>query len=62
MENRVQGLDVRRDREARREGQRRLFGRNQAIGLLVVALGVLVYRLVVMPAGTLFPAGWWLLW
>ena len=38
MKNRVLGLDVRRDREARREWQRRMFGRNQAIGLLVVAI------------------------
>ena len=62
MENRLRSLDVEQDREARRERQRRLFGRNQMIGLLVVALGVLVYRLLVIPAGMLFPVGWWRLW
>ncbi len=48
--------------EKTRDRQRLAFHRNQAIGLLVLAAGVLVYRLLRMPAGWALPAGWWRLW
>jgi len=48
--------------QARREAQKHVFRRNQAIGLLVIAAAVLTYRLLHTPAGWIFPAGWWRLW
>jgi len=62
VNNRLQSLDTRQQRTARREEQRRLFRRNQAIGLLLIALAVLIYRLLRTPSGWIFPAGWWRLW
>lgn len=46
----------------RREAQRLAFHRYQAIGLLLLAGAVLVYRLLHTPAGWALPAGWWRLW
>ncbi len=46
----------------RREEQGRAFRRNQAVGLLVLAGAVLVYRLLHTPSGWVLPAGWWRLW
>jgi hypothetical protein len=54
--------NVQQLRQARRDAQRRLFHRNQAIGLLLAAGAVLAYRLLHTPAGWLFPPGWWRLW
>ncbi len=62
MDNRLQPLNVQQERANSRERQRLLFRRNQYLGLLVVALGILVYRLLQIPSGTLFHAGWWRLW
>jgi len=62
VDNRLQSLDVQQQRAARRDEQRRLFRRNQAIGLLLIALAVLIYRLLHTPSGWIFPAGWWRLW
>jgi hypothetical protein len=53
---------VQQERVARRDAQRRAFYRNQAIGLLLAAGAVLVYRLLHTPTGWLFPQGWWRLW
>jgi hypothetical protein len=36
--------------------------RNQRLGLVLVALAVLVWRLAMVPRGWWFPAGWWRLW
>lgn len=52
----------RQERNARREAQRALFTQNQAIGLILVAVGVLAWRLLCTPSGWLFPTGWWRLW
>lgn len=54
--------DGRLQSRQRRDEQRRVFGRNQAIGVLVLAIAVLAYRLLHAPAGWIFPAGWWRLW
>jgi hypothetical protein len=62
VDNRLESYAVRQERDARREGQRKSFQRNQAIGLLVAAAAVLVYRLLHTPSGWLFPPGWWRLW
>jgi len=62
MNNKLESYGVQQERAARRESQRRLFYRNQAIGLLLAAAAVLAYRLLHTPSGWLFPAGWWRLW
>jgi hypothetical protein len=53
---------VEQERRARRDAQRLSFGRNQAIGLLILAGAVVAYRLLHTPAGWLFPPGWGRLW
>jgi hypothetical protein len=62
LDTKLVSYDVQQLRKARREAQRRLFHRNQAIGLLLAAAAVLVYRLLHTPAGWIFPQGWWRLW
>ena len=62
MDNKLISYNVQQERQARREAQRLLFHRNQAIGLLLAAAGVLAYRLLHTPSGWLFPPGWWRLW
>jgi hypothetical protein len=62
VDNKLIGYDVQQNRRARRVEQLRLFRRNQAIGLLLVAVMVLAYRLSRVPHGWLFPPGWWRLW
>ena len=36
--------------------------RSQRVGLVLVALAVLAWRLAHVPRGWWFPAGWWRLW
>jgi len=62
MDNKLIGYNVQQERQARREAQRRLFRRNQAIGLMLAAAAALAYRLLHTPSGWLFPPGWWRLW
>lgn len=62
MDNQLKSYAVQQERQARREAQRKAFHRNQAIGLLLAACGVLLYRLLHTPSGWLFPSGWWRLW
>ena len=62
MKNKLDSYGVEHDRAARRDQQRRLFHRNQAIGLLLAAAAVLAYRLAHTPSGWLFSPGWWRLW
>lgn len=38
------------------------FVRNQRLGLVLVALAFLLWRLTQVPRGWWFPAGWWRLW
>jgi hypothetical protein len=59
MDNRYKPLHVQQERSALRQIQHRLFQRNQAIGLLLVAAAILVYRLFHTHSGWLFPTGWW---
>jgi hypothetical protein len=43
----------------RREEQARLFRRNQAIGLVVIALAILLWWLFHTNPAWIFPTGWW---
>jgi hypothetical protein len=58
----VEDQALRREGRERRDEQRLAFHRNQAVGLLVLAGAVLVYRLLHTPPGWILPAGWWRLW
>jgi hypothetical protein len=62
MDHRLESLSAKRERQSARDRQRRVFHRNQAIGLLLAAAAVAAWRLLHMPAGWLFPPGWWRLW
>jgi hypothetical protein len=62
MDQRLKNYQIQQQRKSSRDEQRRLFHRNQAIGLLLAAAAVLIYRLLHTPAGWLFPPGWWRLW
>ena len=62
MNNKMESYAVQQERSTRREVQRQFFRRNQAIGLLIAAAAVLIYRLLHIPSGWLFPTGWWRLW
>jgi hypothetical protein len=62
MDSRFENYAVEQQRQARRDAQQRVFRRNQAIGVLLVALAILVFRLLHTPSGWIFPAGWWRLW
>jgi hypothetical protein len=62
VNSQMESYAVQQERVARRDAQRRAFYRNQAIGLLLAAGAVLVYRLLHTPTGWLFPQGWWRLW
>lgn len=62
VDYRLKPLDQVQAAKVRRESQRRLFHRNQAIGLLLAAGAILAYRLLHAPSGWLFPPGWWRLW
>ena len=44
---------------ARRQEQNRLFRRNQALGLLLLALGILVWWLFHTNPNWIFTPGWW---
>jgi hypothetical protein len=62
VDNKLESYAVQQGRKGRRDLQRNSFYRNQAIGLLIAAGAVLLYRLLHTPSGWLFPQGWWRLW
>ena len=45
--------------KARRAAQTRVYKRNQAIGLVLVAVAILVFWLFRTNPKWIFPAGWW---
>jgi hypothetical protein len=45
--------------KARRDEQRRVFQRNQVLGLLLVALAILIWWLFHTNPKWIFPPGWW---
>ena len=52
---------VDRLRSARRRDAQAM-RRSQRLGLTLLALAVLAWRLLLVPRGWWFPAGWWRLW
>ena len=55
-------LDEEQRRAEARVQRRREFVRRQRLGVLLIGLAVLAYRLAMVPRGWWFPAGWWRLW
>ncbi len=51
-------LEQKAEQEAREE-QRRLYRRNQAIGLVLIALAILTWWLFHTNPRWIFPPGWW---
>jgi len=47
------------DEQARRADQRRIFRRNQAFGLLLVAAAIVIWHLFHINPAWIFPVGWW---
>ena len=47
------------EEQARRERQRQLYRRNQTVGLLLLAAGILVWWLFRTNPRWIFPSGWW---
>jgi hypothetical protein len=45
--------------QARRAEQRRIFRRNQAFGLVLVASAIVIWWLIRTNSKWIFPAGWW---
>lgn len=62
MAGQLKSSQAERDAEARRRAQRRLFERNQMLGLLLVAAAVIAWGMLRAPKGWLFPPGWWRFW
>lgn len=62
MAGELKSYSVEREQAERRAEQQRLFRRNQAIGLLLVAAAVLAWGMLRAPKGWLFPPGWWRFW
>ena len=59
METRIRPYLEQKAAEERRAEQQRLFARNQALGLVLLALSVLGWWLVHTNPKWIFPAGWW---
>jgi uncharacterized ion transporter superfamily protein YfcC len=51
-------LDQVAEAEAR-EAQRATFRRNQVIGVLIIGIAILIWRLLHTNPAWLFPTGWW---
>jgi hypothetical protein len=59
VEPRIKPFKQQADEQARRAEQRRIFRRNQAFGLLLVAAAIFVWRLFHTNPAWIFPTGWW---
>ena len=59
VQPRIKPFKQQADEQARRTEQRRIFRRNQAFGLLLVAAAILIWRLFHTNPAWIFPAGWW---
>jgi hypothetical protein len=59
LKRQFQPLDKQRRVAQSRDRHRLRFSRNQAVGVLLFALVVLLYRLLRTPSGWLLPHGWW---
>ena len=59
METRIRPYLEQKAAEEQRAEQARRFARNQALGLVLLALGVLGWWLMHTNSSWIFPAGWW---
>jgi hypothetical protein len=59
VERRIKPYFEEKAEEERRAEQTRAFRRNQAIGLVLVALAILVFGLFRTNPAWIFPRGWW---
>ena len=59
VESRIKPFNEQAAEQARRTEQRRIFRRNQAFGLLIVAAVILAWRLFHTNPAWIFPPGWW---
>ena len=59
VESRIKPFKQQVAEQARRAEQRRVFRRNQALGLLLVAAVILIWRLFHTNPAWIFPPGWW---
>lgn len=59
VESRIKPFKQQVAEQARRAEQRRVFRRNQAFGLLLIAAVILIWRLFHTNPAWIFPPGWW---
>jgi hypothetical protein len=59
VERRIKPYLQEQAEKARRVEQTRVFHRNQAVGLVLIAVAVLVFWLLRTNPSWIFPAGWW---
>jgi hypothetical protein len=59
MERRIKPFYEQQAEQARRAVQTRLYRRNQAMGLVLLALLILAYWLFRTNPAWIFPPGWW---
>jgi hypothetical protein len=59
VQTRIKPFSQRAAEEAKRSDQRRIFRRNQVIGLLIVAGSIVLFRLFHTNPAWIFPPGWW---
>jgi hypothetical protein len=59
VETRIKPYLEGEDQEARRAEQTRVYRRNQAIGLVIVAIAILAFWLFRTNPKWIFPVGWW---
>jgi hypothetical protein len=59
VETRIKPYFEEQAEKAAREAQTRLYKRNQAIGLVLVALAILAFWLYRTDPRWIFPPGWW---
>lgn len=59
METRIKPHSEQSAEEARREEQRELYRRNQALGLLILAAAICIWCLFHTNPRWIFPPGWW---
>ena len=59
VELRIKPYKQQADEQARRAEQSRIFRRNQAFGLLLVAAAIVIWRLFHTSPEWIFPSGWW---
>lgn len=59
VETRIKPYLVQKAEQDARQEQRRLARRNQALGLVLIAAAILVWRLFHTNPNWIFPSGWW---